>query len=124
MILSKDKKIYIIDFGLGFISNKIEDKAVDLHLIKQALEAKHFQNHEKLFQNFKKGYIFQDSKKYSFPSASHLYNTIKDSPATKKYVPVIYLYWHYSKYEHFGLLTAIMPNENFNGIIDITTWDR
>ncbi len=35
-------KIYLIDFGLGFHSHKIEDKAVDLHLLKQALEAKHF----------------------------------------------------------------------------------
>jgi len=35
-------KIYLIDFGLGFHSRKIEDKAVDLHLLKQALEAKHF----------------------------------------------------------------------------------
>jgi Kae1-associated kinase Bud32 len=41
MIL-KDNQVYFIDFGLGFHSSKIEDKAVDLHLIKQALEAKHF----------------------------------------------------------------------------------
>jgi TP53 regulating kinase-like protein len=53
----KEKKVYIIDFGLSFISKRIEDKAVDLHLIKQALEAKHFQNHEKLFENFVKGYL-------------------------------------------------------------------
>lgn len=38
----KERKIYFIDFGLGFHSNSAEDKAVDLHLIKQALEAKHF----------------------------------------------------------------------------------
>ncbi len=42
MILSDDGKLYFIDFGLGFTSTRIEDKAVDLHLIKQALEAKHF----------------------------------------------------------------------------------
>jgi len=59
----KDNKVFIIDFGLGFTSTKQEDKAVDLHLIKQALEAKHFQNHEKLFENFCKGYIWQDSEK-------------------------------------------------------------
>ncbi len=47
MILSeKDNKLYFIDFGLGFQSSKIEDKAVDLHLIKQALEAKHFTIHK------------------------------------------------------------------------------
>ena len=41
MIL-KDNKVYLIDFGLGFHSHKIEDKAVDLHLLKQALDSKHF----------------------------------------------------------------------------------
>lgn len=35
------EKVYFIDFGLGILSNKLEDKAVDLHLIKQALIAKH-----------------------------------------------------------------------------------
>ena len=43
MIL-KDEKVFFIDFGLGFSSHKIEDKAVDLHLLRQALEAKHFRN--------------------------------------------------------------------------------
>lgn len=59
MIL-KDDKVFFIDFGLGFISNKIEDKAVDIHLFKEALEAKHFQNWEILFVEFLKKY-----KKYS-----------------------------------------------------------
>ncbi len=53
----KDNKVYIIDFGLGFISTRTEDKAVDLHLIKQALEAKHFQNWKFLFEEFQKGYV-------------------------------------------------------------------
>lgn len=55
MIL-KDNKIFFIDFGLGYISNKIEDKAVDIHLFKEALEAKHFKNWEVLFNEFLKGY--------------------------------------------------------------------
>ena len=59
-ILSKDK-LFIIDFGLGFISTKIEDKAVDLHLIKQALEAKHFQNHKELFNQFLKTYNIKEN---------------------------------------------------------------
>lgn len=57
MILSeKDKKIYFIDFGLGFISGRNEDKAVDLHLLRQALEAKHFQHWKILFDSVIKGY--------------------------------------------------------------------
>ncbi|MCR4327015.1 MAG: KEOPS complex kinase/ATPase Bud32 [Nanoarchaeota archaeon] len=55
MIL-KEEKVYIIDFGLGSFNGKCEQKGVDVHLLKQALEAKHFQNHEKLFSWFKEGY--------------------------------------------------------------------
>ena len=61
--LLKKGKIYIIDFGLGFVSERIEDKAVDLHLIKQALEAKHFQNWEKLFQAFLNRYKNKETGK-------------------------------------------------------------
>lgn len=57
-------KIYLIDFGLGFHSHKIEDKAVDLHLLRQALEAKHFRHWHDLFQMVIEGYKIQkDSKK-------------------------------------------------------------
>ena len=59
MIL-KDNKVYFIDFGLGFTSRRIEDKAVDLHLLKQALEAKHFQNWKSLFDAVLKGYNGKD----------------------------------------------------------------
>ena len=51
-------KVFFIDFGLGYISKKIEDKAVDLHLLKQALEAKHFRHFKELqdevFKSYKK----------------------------------------------------------------------
>ena len=48
--------VYFIDFGLGFQSSKKEDKAVDLHLIKQALEAKHPSIHEEAYQSILQGY--------------------------------------------------------------------
>ncbi len=62
MIYSKNE-VYFIDFGLGYESSNIEDKATDLHLIKQALEAKHFKYFEKLFNSILKGYKI--SKNYS-----------------------------------------------------------
>jgi len=62
MLLLKNK-LYFIDFGLGFISDRIEDKAVDLHLIKQALEAKHFLNYEKFFKAILKGYKISENFK-------------------------------------------------------------
>ncbi len=55
LILKKDE-VYFIDFGLGFHSSRVEDKAVDLHLIKQALEAKHPRIWEKTYNSILKGY--------------------------------------------------------------------
>ncbi|MBW2965647.1 Kae1-associated serine/threonine protein kinase [Candidatus Woesearchaeota archaeon] len=51
-----EKEIKFIDFGLSFFSNKTEDKAVDLHLLRQALESKHYQIWEKCFEAALKGY--------------------------------------------------------------------
>ena len=59
-------QIYFIDFGLGYISHKFEDKAVDIHLFKQALEAKHFRNWEVLFKEFEKGYNKSKDSKIVF----------------------------------------------------------
>jgi len=56
-------KIYFIDFGLGFISHKIEDRAVDVYLLKEALKSRHFQNWKKLFDEFIKGYKVSKNSK-------------------------------------------------------------
>lgn len=50
------EKIYFIDFGLGFISTKVEDKAVDLHLLKQALKSKHHKHFEECLDAVMHGY--------------------------------------------------------------------
>lgn len=62
---AKDK-IFFIDFGLGFFNGKYEDKAVDIHLFKQALEAKHYKNWEGLFEEFSKGYKTSKNSKLIF----------------------------------------------------------
>src|SRR3990167_9462231 len=36
------EKLYFIDFGLGFNSERVEDKAVDLRLLRQAFNSKHY----------------------------------------------------------------------------------
>jgi len=51
-----DGKLYFIDFGLGFISSRIEDKAVDLRLLKQALDSKHYKTAEESFKWVLEGY--------------------------------------------------------------------
>jgi Kae1-associated kinase Bud32 len=55
MIL-KDNKIYFIDFGLGEFSERIEDKAVDLRLLHDAINATHSKILKLCWDNILKGY--------------------------------------------------------------------
>lgn len=55
-LILKGNMLYFIDFGLSFIDQKEEHKAVDLHLIRQALESKHYLHYESCFNAVLKGY--------------------------------------------------------------------
>lgn len=55
-MIKSNSTIYFVDFGLGFFSDKAEDKAVDLHLLKQALNSSHSSLAEKSFTAVIKGY--------------------------------------------------------------------
>lgn len=55
-MIFKNGELFFIDFGLGFISSKLEDRAVDLHVLKEALEAKHFTHWKTLFEQVQNGY--------------------------------------------------------------------
>ncbi len=52
----KDNQIYFIDFGLSFFETHVEHKAVDLHLLKQALESKHYKIWEDAYTEVLNGY--------------------------------------------------------------------
>ena len=55
-MIYKDDIIYFIDFGLSFTSQKAEDKAVDIHLFRQALESKHHTVFDHCYRIFLKRY--------------------------------------------------------------------
>ncbi|MBI2498956.1 Kae1-associated serine/threonine protein kinase [Candidatus Woesearchaeota archaeon] len=59
----KEKEIVFIDFGLGFFSKKIEDKATDLRLLRQALESKHYTVFEKSYKAVLNGYKKSENSK-------------------------------------------------------------
>jgi bifunctional N6-L-threonylcarbamoyladenine synthase / protein kinase Bud32 len=50
ILTSKNEEVFFIDFGLSFFSEKIEDKAVDLHVLGEALYAKHHTIAKEVFQ--------------------------------------------------------------------------
>jgi TP53 regulating kinase-like protein len=73
-----DNEIKFIDFGLSFFSTKEEDKAVDLHLLRQALESKHYDIWEKCFEAALRGY------KQSYPEHSVVLDRLKKVEARGK----------------------------------------
>jgi TP53 regulating kinase-like protein len=56
MILKSEEKIVFVDFGLGEKTNELEAKAVDLHLMKRALQSTHFRFAEECFSAVMEGY--------------------------------------------------------------------
>lgn len=60
-ILINKNKVYFIDFGLGFVSLKIEDKATDLLVFKKTLLS--LTKTEKYWPNILKGYLNKTNKK-------------------------------------------------------------
>ncbi len=52
----KNNNVFLIDFGLSNHSQKIEDYAVDLHVLKQSIESKHYKCMDELWQYFLNGY--------------------------------------------------------------------
>ncbi|MEM0494755.1 MAG: Kae1-associated kinase Bud32 [Thermofilum sp.] len=55
VVISGDS-VYLIDFGLGFFSKRVEDAGVDLHLFRRALESTHPGLVGLLYAEFVNGY--------------------------------------------------------------------
>lgn len=51
-----DRELYLIDFGLSYRSQRIEDKAVDIHLLKQVLKTSHPEVAKDAWGEFVEGY--------------------------------------------------------------------
>jgi len=56
MILTPSEKIFLIDFGLGDFTSSIEDKGVDIHLMRRALDSAHFKHSSECFGAVVNGY--------------------------------------------------------------------
>lgn len=56
MILTAEERIYFLDFGLAEVSEEVEKRGVDLHLMKHMLMSTHYRFAEECFQAFLEGY--------------------------------------------------------------------
>ena len=80
-MMLKDDEIYFIDFGLGFKSQRVEDKASDLYLLKQALESTHFSIAEKAWKIILKAY------QQNYPE-KRVIETLKKIEKRRRYVKI------------------------------------
>jgi TP53 regulating kinase-like protein len=56
MILNSEGKIFFVDFGLGEKTEELEARAVDLHLMRRALQSTHFTFADECFEAVMEGY--------------------------------------------------------------------
>ena len=66
MIVNREGKIFLVDFGLGEKNTELEAKGVDLHLMKRALQSTHYQYAQECFEAVARGYatiVGKDSAK-------------------------------------------------------------
>ena len=56
MIQTSDEKVFFIDFGLSLYSTEVEDRGVDLHLVRRALNSTHYKYVDLCFSAVIEGY--------------------------------------------------------------------
>lgn len=56
VILTENSGVFLIDFGLSFYSPEVEDRGVDVHLMKRTLMGFHHTKAGECFESFLKGY--------------------------------------------------------------------
>lgn len=80
-----DGKLVLIDFGLSFYSERIEDKAVDIRLIKEILSSAHAGIFKKAFDLFIEGY----RSVLGSPSTSKVLRKVSEIERRGRYARVV-----------------------------------
>lgn len=78
-MLLKDEDVYFIDFGLSFHSERAEDKANDLYLLKEALDSTHIKISKKAWE------IILNTYKSHYSNAESVINTFKKIEKRRRY---------------------------------------
>jgi TP53 regulating kinase and related kinases len=63
-INSKNNQLVLLDFGLSFFSERLEDKAVDIRLVKEVFSSSYASIYELIFSRFLLGYSSIIGQKY------------------------------------------------------------
>jgi TP53 regulating kinase-like protein len=79
MTRGKPGKLYVIDFGLSRTSQRVEDHAVDLYLLYEALKAAHYRFLEESWKNIIKAY------KYNYTIADKVLERLEKIEKRRRY---------------------------------------
>ncbi|MEM5804351.1 MAG: KEOPS complex kinase/ATPase Bud32, partial [Candidatus Aenigmatarchaeota archaeon] len=79
-MIQKGAELFFIDFGLGFFSNRPEDQAVDLAVLREAIRSTHFRHSNALW-----GYIVQGYKD-AFGGAEKVLKSLDNIEKRGRYV--------------------------------------
>jgi len=82
--IKRKNDLYLIDFGLSFYSQRIEDMATDIRIIKEILSSAHIQICDQTYDRFLKGY--QLTTKYNF---NRILKVVKDIEARGRYARIV-----------------------------------
>jgi len=82
--IKRKDDLYLIDFGLSFYSQRIEDMATDIRIIKEILSSAHIQICYQTYERFLKGY--QLTTKYNF---NRILKVVKDIEARGRYARIV-----------------------------------
>jgi len=79
IIQSIDEQIIFVDFGLGYISERIEDFGIDLYLLERAMQSTHADIYQDVWMNILKGY------KETSPAKNEIEEKLKEIASRGRY---------------------------------------
>jgi TP53 regulating kinase and related kinases len=82
--IKRKDDLYLIDFGLSFYSQRIEDMATDIRIIKEILSSAHIQIFYDTYKRFLKGYELTTNNNFS-----RILKVVKDIEARGRYARVV-----------------------------------
>ena len=82
--IKRKDDLYLIDFGLSFYSQRIEDMATDIRIIKEILSSAHIQIFYDTYKRFLKGYELNTNNNFS-----RILKVVKDIEARGRYARVV-----------------------------------
>jgi TP53 regulating kinase-like protein len=82
--IKRKNDLYLIDFGLSFYSERIEDMATDIRIIKEILSSAHIQIFDETYERFLEGYALISNNNFN-----RVLKVVKDIEKRGRYARVV-----------------------------------